>query len=182
MSRPARSTPHQKRKGINMQTSYSVYSAKGYEGQRADSRPMTAWPARNNTGAVLPFGRFVVHDTGSGTSEFAAKLPSASTDKILGISVRDMAHNPNGLTAGTEGILDDDMFSVCSTGTIYVKTEQNVTPSDPVFVRFTANGAGTAPGQVRKDADTSNAVALTSARFAESASAGEIVAVFVNLP
>jgi hypothetical protein len=164
------------------QTSYSTYHAKGYEGQRADSRIYTAYPARNNSSAVLPFGRFVVFDAGAGTSELAAKVISASGDKILGVSMRDMAHNPNGLTPGTEGVLDDDMFSVMSKGAIYVKVEQNVTPADPVFARHTAGAGGATVGVARKDADSNTAVAVSGARFVESASAGDIVAIELNLP
>ena len=85
----------------------------------------------------------------------------------------------------TTGIPDDGMVSIVSKGQIYMITEQAVTPADPVFVRFNAAGAtGTTPavGQVRKDADTAKADAVTSARFMGVAAAGALVLVDWNLP
>lgn len=132
-----------------MQTGYSVYHAKGYEGQRADSRRGEFFAARNNSGAELAFGRFVVHDTGAGTSEIAAKVISGPNDTILGVSVRDVAHNPTLPSGGrATGVKDDDMFSVLSQGGIYVLTKQNVTPSTPVYVIMSGSDAG----RVRADA------------------------------
>lgn len=131
-----------------MQTSYSVYHAKGYEGQLTGGECEAA-PARNNSGAQLPFGRFVVHDTGAGTSELAAKLISSTNDTILGVSLRDAAHNPT-LPTGerASGVKDDDMFSVLYDGSVYMLTKQNVTRSHPVY----AIASGSDAGRVRGDA------------------------------
>lgn len=160
------------------QTSYSTYHAAAYEGTRADSSPMKARAARNNTGADLKYGRAVVFDAGAGTSELARKLPSAAGDKIMGVTLHDHAHNPT----NTDGILDDDMFSEIYQGSIYVVTEQAVTPADPVFVRYAAGAGGTQLGAFRKDADTATAVALANARWTGNAAAGEVVGLELNLP
>lgn len=158
-----------------MQNSYATYHAKGYEGQRADSREIDAFAARNNSGAELPFGRFVVHDTGSGTSELAAKVISAATDKILGISLRDAAQNPT-LPSGARatGIQDDDMFSVITEGGVYVLTKANVTPSSPVYVLFSGANAGrvqATPGGVT-EIQTLTPTAANSTRYAITVEVG----------
>lgn len=163
-----------------VQTSYSSTHAAAYVGGRADSRPMTCHPGRNNSGAELPYGRFMKHDLAAGTSELAIALPSASGSKLVGVLLHDAAHESQ-----TTGLPDDAMGSVIARGAVNMITEQAVTPSDPVFVRFAmVTGSGTTPavGQVRKDADTADAVAAPNCRFLTSAVAGGIVAVELNLP
>ena len=146
-----------------MQQSYSVEHSLGLVGDLAQGSDggHTIFPKRNNSGADLPFGRALAHDAGSGTSEFAVKLPSALADKIVGVSVRSAARavGPNG-TAGTDGVRDDGMLDCLSKGQAYVAPEQAVTPGDAVYVRFGAGSdpAGAdAPGAFRKDADTVDA-------------------------
>jgi hypothetical protein len=152
-----------------MQTGYSSYHSKGFEGARADSRPGTFFPARNNSGGELAFGRFVVHDTGTGTSEIAAKLISGPNDVILGVVVRDLSHNPTLPSGGrATGVQDDDMFSVLTQGGIYVLTKQAVTPSHPVYVIMSGADAGRVRGDAggTKQVTTVTPTAANSTRYA----------------
>lgn len=161
------------------QTSYSVYMASAFVGGHA--KLDTVITGRNNSGAELPYGRAVVHDTGAGTSDTAVKLPSLAGDVIRGVALYEHAHEIQ-----TTGIPDDGMVSIASRGQVWMETEQAVTPSSPVFVRYNAAGAtGTNPavGKVRLDADTAKAVDMSSrARFLTSAAAGGLVLVEWNLP
>jgi hypothetical protein len=147
------------------QTAYAKEHAYGYEGGRADSGPMKAQAALNNSGAVIPFGRVI---TLGDTTDIAAHpnsympaklIASADADasgalkdgKLLGVALHDMAH-----VGSDDGIKDKCMFSALYEGGVNMVTEQAVTPLDPVYVRHTANGspgANEAVGRVRKDAD-----------------------------
>lgn len=167
------------------QLSYEIKHKRAYEGGRADSRDMRAFAARNNMSAQLPFGRFVAHDLGTGTSEIATRLPTSASDKILGVSLNSAEHNPTAPDGSrTYGVLPNDMYTVISGGGVYVIAEQAVTPSDPVYVRYTANGTGKDPGQVRKDPDgvaevhTITPTAADTTRYALSAEVSDRVFVF----
>jgi hypothetical protein len=131
------------------QLSYSITHEIGYPGAHSDMK--SARTCRNNTATAIPDGRFVAFDTGTGTTENAAKLPSAATDKLLGVSLLDQARE----TVET-GYAEDEIFSAIDQGKVLVYTEQAVDPRDPVYVRFNATGAsGSSPavGKVRKDND-----------------------------
>lgn len=161
------------------QLSYSIAHTQGYEGG-VNSDEKRVRTARNNTATAIPNGRFVAFDTGAGTTELAAKLPDATGLKILGVVMLDQARE----TVAT-GFAQNELMSVLYEGAILMFVEQAVTPADPVFVRFNAaGGTGSTPaiGQVRKDADTGKADALTNCQFLSSAAAGGLVWVGVNLP
>ncbi len=161
------------------QLTYQKTMTAAYEGGHAEIE--TVIPVRNNSGAIIPWGRAVVFDAGAGTTDLAARLPSGSTDVILGALMYDHSHE----SAEATGLADDNMGSVVSHGQVWMFAEQAVTPADPVFVRYNAaGGTGTSPavGQVRKDADTAKAVAATNARFRTSAAAGGLVLVEWNVP
>lgn len=163
------------------QLSYSLNLSVAYEGCIGDTRPANVFAVRNNSGADIPFGRFVVHDTGSGTSEMACKLPSASGDKILGV----LSHSHSHYVDSATGLADDEIGNVVSNGLVWMVAEEALNPSDPVFVRYDATGAtgSQALGRVRNDADTSKAVAATNCRFVTSAAAaGDLILVQVNIP
>ena len=161
------------------QTSYLSTMQAAYEGGHGVLEKVIT--VRNNAGAEIPHGRAVVFDGGAGTTEIAAKLPSGSTDVIMGALLYEHSHE----TANGNGIPANGTGSVVSRGEIWMFTEQAVTPADPVFVRYNAaGGTGSSPavGQVRKDADTAKAVAATNARFRTVAAAGALVLVEWNLP
>jgi hypothetical protein len=67
-------------------------------------------------------------------------------------------------------------------GRIYVYSEQAVSPSDPVFLRFVIGAAGTAIAHFRKDADTAKAFEVTAAQWVGTITAAGIVVLEVNLP
>ena len=160
------------------QTSYAQSMSAAYEG--GHQQLQRARSGRNNLGSEIGYGRFVAFDAGAGTSELAFRLPTGSTDKILGVTLYDHAHEPQ-----VTGIPDDGMASICEQGDVWVITEQAVTPADPVFIRYNIAGAtGTSPalGKVRLDADTAKAVAAPNCQFMTSAAAGGLVLVRCNLP
>lgn len=162
------------------QTAYSINHAVGYEGGRADSRPATVHSGRNNSVVEIAYGRFVVFDTGAGTTELAVKLPSASGLNVRGILIHDQAHEPQ-----VTGLAINGLGSILSRGSVWMVTEQAVTPADPVFMRFAmVTGSGTSPaiGKVRKDADTADAEARPNCRFLTIAAAGGLVMVECNIP
>lgn len=131
------------------QTSYSVLMATAFIG--AHGLLTRVVPARNNSGAELPYGRAVQFDSGAGTSELAVKLPASAAGVIQGVSLYDASHEVQ-----TTGIPDDGMLSVVRQGDVFMYNETAVTPTDPVYVRHTLAGAtGSVPalGQVRKNPD-----------------------------
>lgn len=163
------------------QTSYSTNLSVAFEGALGDSRPAMIVAKRNNAGSDIPFGRFVVHDSGAGTSEMAIKLPAASGNVIVGVLV----HSHDHLTSSATGLADDEIGNVLMQGQVWMVAEQALNADDPVFVRYDASGAtgSQALGRVRKDADTSKAVAATNCRFlSTAAAAGDLILVAVNIP
>lgn len=169
------------------QTSYSVEHAAAYQGGRADSGLLDALTGRNTDAGVIPFGCAVAYGTAnallSPRDYVPMKLPAGSTDKILGVLIHDMAHEasyPFGTSSPT-GVAVGDLGSIAQKGRVYVPCEQNVTPADPVFVRYAAGAGGSQLGAFRKDADTATAVALSGAKFAGETVSG-LVAIDLNLP
>lgn len=165
-----------------LQTSYSLDPSVSYEGQIVENR--VSRPATNRTGSALPLGRFVQYDaTNSAASEIDIKAlaAGATASTIMGI----LTHSHAGPTSSTSGpgfLEDKKPGNLMKDGVAWVWTESAVTPADPVFVRIIDGGAGAAVGQVRIDADTSNAVACVYARFESVAGAASLVKVSIKLP
>lgn len=132
------------------QLSYTITHAAGYPGQHSDMK--SARTCRNNTATAIPDGRFVAFDSNTGTTERAAKLPDAASNKLLGVVLLDQSRE-----TVTTGYAEDEIFSAIDQGKVLMFTEQAVTPLDDVYVRFSVAGSpgGSSPavGQVRKDAD-----------------------------
>lgn len=173
-----------------VQTSYSVTMAAAFEGQIAESGPKRIRTGRNNMASTqIGYGRFVAFDPGSGTTDLAIKLPDALSNLLLGVLIWQAAHEPQ--TTGIDPVTG--IGDVMEQGTVWMLTEQAVTPADPVYVRVdvSASPTGTSPavGKVRKDADPTGglasvdrAVAVPNCRFLTSASAGALVKVELNRP
>jgi hypothetical protein len=169
-----------------VQTAYSQNHSPAYAGGRADSGPMHAIAALNVQGAEVPYGTFVARSTTAGdftnlkAHDYTPAIrPAASTSQILGVALHDHAHNP----ANTDGILDDDMFSVGQRGRFYVRAEVAMDPTKPVFIRYASGAGGTVLGSIRDTADTATALdASAYVRCVGKCGAGEIVAVDVNIP
>lgn len=161
------------------QTSYSVNMAKAYEGGHGELTRVTG--RRNNSGAAIPFGRFVVFDAGAGTTDLAAKLPAATTDVVVGVAMHDHSRE-----LPTDGVPDDAMFNAVAQGQVWMTCETDMTPASPVFCRAVVAGAtGTSPaaGKIRNDADTAKAIDMSGrARIIMGALAGGLCLVEVNLP
>lgn len=85
---------------------------------------------------ALPFGRYVNVGT---DKDKQAKLPAAATDiTTVGNNVGVVLHSHAMESSLTESprYPDKALASVVRKGTVYVKPEQAVSPSDSVFVRF----------------------------------------------
>jgi hypothetical protein len=163
-----------------MQTAYTDPSA-SVIGGKFNNAPQDI--VTGNSATAIPVGRFVVKD--GTTYNDRVKLPAASGD-ITDLSLaRGFAGKAPGVESDSSTTVQTHAayaaFPVVKKGPLWVRTEQNVTPADPVFIRFTANGTGKDVGQVRKDADTDKAVQATYCRFLQSGSADGLVPVDVNL-
>jgi hypothetical protein len=151
------------------QTSYNEMAV-GFEGDIADSNPVKIDSQPNEAGALLPYGKAVALSAdGVGIRAVAA------TRQLAGILINGHDHENEDLGAPDKHICD-----VMSQGRVFVQVEQTVTPADPVFVRIVA-GVGEVLGSFRKDADTSDAVALTNCRFVRGASSGGLAVLEINM-
>lgn len=149
------------------QLSYSTDTAAyGIEGQLADSAFKDAISALAE--GAIPMGKLVIRGTDPVKQ---GKLPGASGDVttaagVLGVSIHDQAREAD--LAGVVTNLDKSAVSVLRRGRIVVKTEEAVTPADPVVVRFSAGGLGV--GSFAKTAGAAHA-ALAGAKWMSSAAA-----------
>jgi hypothetical protein len=172
------------------QTTYAEEFAQAQLGMLADA-------AENNivsrySDNVAPFGRCVVRDTVDGK----VKLPAAILEildgngesrPVEGIVVMSQAIEEQ--PENTLGVADANVpaypaqyaFSVMRKGTVWVWSEQAVSPTDQVFVRAIASG-DEKPGNFRKDADTANAAQLKGARFASTTTGAGLVLLEIDLP
>lgn len=130
------------------QTSIESAPGLGYEGTLATGDEHSTWPRKNKSGAAIPFGRFLTRDL---ANPECIKLPSALTDKIVGVSLYEPAieQDANGLRR----YADKTVVSLCVQGTVVLIPEQDVVPGDAVFARCTVDGgdATLTPGRFRKD-------------------------------
>lgn len=87
---------------------------------------------------AMPFGRFSVLGT---DPDKEAKLPTAAANITAfqrGAGVVLHSHAIEQSSSGLPQYPDNSMMSVMARGRVYVKPEQDVSPSDPVYVRFAA--------------------------------------------
>jgi len=139
--------------------------------------------------ASISFGKFVsLNDAGQQSSDSSGRrlvhLPQVATDvtsgKALGFALHTQAVE-NAYSGSNLGYDAGSAISVLRKGRVYVTAEVNVSEGDPVYVRYTVNGALTL-GSVRNDDDTSKAGLLPGAYFRKTATAGNITVVEINLP
>lgn len=105
-------------------------------GMKADSG--NDYVASKIAEGAIPFGRFTCLGT---DPDKQAKLPAAAGDitsfnKNVGVAVH--SHAEESSLSGDPQYPDKAVMSVMMRGRVYVKPEQDVSPSDPVFVRFAA--------------------------------------------
>lgn len=156
-------------------TSYPTAPAVGFAGQIADEAPRYVRSAVNKEASAIPFGLAFKR----GAADGEVLLPTASTDKIVGIGVHRHDVNTIGSSGwGTDaGIPTGERFDLLSEGVVFVKVEEPVVENDPCFVRYASGAGGTQKGAFRKSADTNTAVQVKGARYLASGSSGAIVPV-----
>lgn len=142
--------------------------------------------------AVIPFGRVVAYNA----AQDKVKLPAAATDildansesrPVAGVVIAQLDMEEQ--DANVLGVAGANVpaypigrpFGLVRKGRIWVWSEQAVSPTDQVFVRYTASGDNVV-GNVRKDADTATAALLKGARFATITTGAGLVLLEVNLP
>lgn len=168
-------------------TTYTEQLA-AYAGMIADlSDGKVIKTARNSeVSSEIPFGAVVVRDTDSltpGTVVQNVKLPSTGGQRFYGVVVH--SHNyengPNG-SLGLTGVKPDGALSIMRRGYIYANTEDAATEGNAAFVRYTANGVGKNPGNIRSDGDTSKADKAPGITFrTTTVVAGDLVLLEVDM-
>lgn len=158
-----------------MQTSVNEYRDKGLAGQLADIGSHDVVTRANASGGSIPPGVFVT----KGGNEGEAVLPDATGDVtgLVGLGVVGRSNTQ----AQDEGYADGDPMPIIKKGRVWVPVEDGVTAETAAFVRFVAAGAEQL-GAFRSDADGGDAVALSGAKFASDAIAGEVALLDINLP
>lgn len=145
----------------------------------SDGRVTLTVVQANVASQFIPFGRVVVAREGADADEQSAMLPSAASQTPKGVS--EMVATAIDATNGP-GIAPFTMFSALYEGDIWVESEVAVDKDDDVYFRHTANGALSALGKVRNDADTANADQLTGAKFLRTTTAAGLVPIRLNRP
>lgn len=107
--------------------------------------------------AHIPFGYIVQRGTANkdGLGISGAKIPSAKTDKLVGIACLAQSFS-RGSAAGNElddtGLAPGTHFGVVREGAVWVMPEEDIVPGDQVHARVTANSAKL-PGMLGKTDD-----------------------------
>lgn len=175
---------------MSIQTTYPFSYTSGLPGLPYD---LTRYQDVTADAAVaIAFGLGLVLDSSRTpqNNRQAVKLPSASTDIFAGVAVLSRKQVTTGAVAGlgdlttTEDAQYDtgDPIRLRTQGRIYVYSEQAVSPTDPVYLRYAAGSAGTAIGYFRKDGDSSKALQITNARWVGTITAAGIVVLEINQP
>lgn len=130
----------------------------------------------NNPVDVITFGLAVAKVSGDANG---VEQPDSGSAVIAGVACRDQAQEYDSGNENSFPALSN--VPVMRRGQVYVYCEEAVTPDDDVYVRHTANGGLTILGAFRTDSDSSNALALTTARFLTSASSGGYAVLDLNI-
>lgn len=138
---------------MTVQTTYSRNPVAAFAGQIGDNREGMVIASRlNGESSNLPAGIFVKRG-----GEGLANLISAAADALSGVVLNTFSRNPgdSGLAlSGTDAYGPHQPMPVLESGPAWVVCEQSMAISDPIYVRFSANGTGKLQvGAVRKDAD-----------------------------
>jgi hypothetical protein len=141
---------------------------------------------RNNSSATIADGVMVVKDDGSGTSDIAVRIPSAITDKVIGVTEL-IVQNPAGFTASSADPCVLGSAVVYGEINVQLNAADSVVRGDPVYFQCVTTGSGgtlRAVGTFGKTADNSGGAdhaVLVKGEFMEAAAAGSMVRIFVNL-
>jgi hypothetical protein len=158
------------------QNSYTINQAGGQAGGIADGGNHDIISAADKLEAV-PFGVALAQ----GASDGLCKLPSSSTDKIIGVAVLEQTKE-QALGSGVVNYPAGSMISVMKRGRVNVLAESAVAAGGPVYVRFASGAGGSQLGAMRADADTGSAMLVDGASFTTSVAAGGVAVVDMNLP
>lgn len=155
---------------MSQQTSYEIYAEKAQAGLIADLRPVEISSHIWEDVESSPFGLFVVR----GTADGQALLPTASTDKVLGVCVNcknyEMKRYEDVMKIQTKGSV-----SVMRRGNIYVKITTDCAAGDDVYLRYASGAGSTILGSVGNAAVVDETVIVSGWEFETSGLAGDIV-------
>jgi hypothetical protein len=154
------------------QTNYDNSPGLGFPGMLVDTGAKDA--VSRVAGADIPFGRFVMN-----AANKTVTLVATDLSDLAGVALH-QHKTPD--SAGVAQYEAGEVVDVLKRGRVWVWCEQAVSTTDPVFIRVTAGSAGELVGQVRKDADTDQAVLETRAAFDSNTTGAGLVSLSINLP
>lgn len=166
-----------------MQTSYPLQFGSLRPGARVDMRPVDIITAVADV--AMRFGQFASFASmGTGPANvMKAKTPAASGDitgqgALLGVVASSQSYESQ-RDGASPNVPAKFAFNIIHRGPVVVYSEQAVDPTQPVFVRFTDNGALLA-GNVRVDGDSGKAVQYPNAKFLGTTTGAGPVAIELN--
>ncbi len=138
---------------MSVQTSYSRDPSAAFAGMLGDARPSVISSRANGESANVPAGIFMKQSS----TEGAALLLTAATEKLAGIVLNTFARNPGDVSvtlSGTDAYATKVEMPILEEGSAWVVCEEAMAVADSVYVRFSANGAGKlVVGAIRNDSD-----------------------------
>lgn len=169
------------------QTTIAEAMGAALPGQLADLSPHTVESFVSEDALDMPMGAVAV---AQGTADNGAILPAASNAKLVGILMHSHQYSkdPNGdLGIVTPfGLHKYAVLNVLRKGRIYVIAEEDVSPGDPLFVRYAAGAGGSQLGAFRRATVSSEMIDLTKVGvFRSTTSAGGLAILevdFTNKP
>lgn len=158
----------------NGQTTYSMMFGHLRPGMVGTAVPATIQSRYAAT--EIPFGMGLV----KGDALDKVKVPSSGADVFDGVATSSMTRES--IRDGkAPHYMAGDMIPTMRKGHAVVYAEQAVSPSDPVYLRFTANG-DLLVGDFRKDADGGKAVLLENVKWADTITEAGPAMLELNLP
>ncbi len=137
-----------------VQSSFSSTLTAAIEGQLADTGDNDICARYNEeASASIPFGRAVKF----GTVDNGAKLPSAETDKIVGITLHSNEYSKGTDTSdlSSTGMRPGVVMNVLRKGRVWVVARSAVAPGDRLWVRAVSSDTGYETLGGLEDADDS---------------------------
>lgn len=151
------------------QLTYNLYMGAKHIGMISDARPHLI-ETRAAEGIIL-FGYAIVEGTDPLTQ---VKIPAATGKAFRGISISTWAKEQDALGDGK--YTDKEAVNILRRGEIWVMVNGNVTVDDAAYFVYTGADAG----KFRNDA--TNADAVPTGVFKNSANSGELALIEINLP
>lgn len=152
----------------------------GVAGQIADSEASKVRTGVGEETIVIPFGFAVCR----GTADNGVILPADANSQFLGVATLDgTIERREGYSLDANSRFGNPVrrpLGYLHVGTIWVPIATNVDAGDQAFWVHTTNGASL-KGMFRNDADTANAVEVPGAQFLDTALAGGVSRLSLNL-